>query len=247
LWGDLFHALTHPFSPRKNHHQQRQNELHSCIIEVETWDVFEQWAELPIEARGAEPALERSLRVAHLLQTLAVARRVFEEIKVIREDILGVYRFAGPRSPRIEIYWMAQALFAAAFGVRIEDLTVVTLAHELAHAYSHLGRDIDGGAWGDFGFGQSDLDVVEGLAQHFADVVTARLGMRAPGAHAAYQKLLEHQSGPYRAHETWFDRIPGQHGEIVRFAMLQARTRGTVTDSEWRNLLSKTHKDLAKR
>ncbi len=70
---------------------------------------------------------------------MAVARKVFDEIKEIREDILGVYSFAGPRSPRIEIYWMAQALFAAAFGLRIEDLTVVTLCHELTHAYTHLG------------------------------------------------------------------------------------------------------------
>ena len=60
-------------------------------------------------------------------RTMAVARKVFDEIKEIREDILDVYSFAGPRSPPIEIYWMAQALFAAAFGLRIEDLTVVTL------------------------------------------------------------------------------------------------------------------------
>ena len=33
----------------------------------------------------------------------------------------------------IEIYWMANALIAGALGVRLEDLAVVTLAHELAH------------------------------------------------------------------------------------------------------------------
>ena len=63
---------------------------------------------------------------------------------------------------------MAQALFAAAFDVRIEDLTVVTLAHELAHAYTHLGRDIDGAAWRDPGFGLSDRDVLEGGATFVA-------------------------------------------------------------------------------
>jgi len=212
-----------------------------------SWDEFEQWSELPGEAKGSGPALEQSVRVAHLLQTLAVAREVFEEIKIIREDILGVYRFGGGRPPRIEIYWMAQALFAAAFGLRIEDLTVVTLSHELAHAYSHLGRDIDGAAWDDQAFADSDADVKEGLAQHYTAVVTERLAARAPSAHSAYSKLLEHQSGSYLAHQTWFRKPPTQLGEIVRFAMLQARTRGKATDADWRALLSKTGQDLSKR
>jgi hypothetical protein len=64
---------------------------------------------------------------------------VIDKIKEIEEDILGVYIFSGPRTPRIEIYWLAQALVAAMIGARIEDLTVVTLAHELAHAYTHVG------------------------------------------------------------------------------------------------------------
>lgn len=212
-----------------------------------SWDAFENWTLLPDEARGSQGALERSLRIAHILQTLAVTREVFAEIKEIREDILGAYYFVGPRSPRIEIYWMAQALFAAAFGLRIEDLTIVTLAHELAHAYTHVGRDIDGSAWRDLGFAQSDSAVVEGLAQHYTAVVTGRVSVRAPGAQNAYEVLLQHQSEAYLAHDSWFEKSVRQRGEIVRFAMLQARTRGKVTDQDWRALLIKTHEDLAKR
>ena len=33
------------------------------------------------------------------------------------------------------------------YGFDVEALTYVVLAHELAHAYTHLGRDIDGNAW----------------------------------------------------------------------------------------------------
>lgn len=214
---------------------------------IETWDEFEQWPQLPPLARGAGESLVRSQQVAHALQTLVVARKVFDEIKEIREDILGVYRFSGPRSPRIEIYWMAQALFAAAFGLRIEDLTVVTLAHELAHAYTHVGRDIDGTAWGDSGFAESEASVVEGLAQHYAGVVTERLATRAPDAYSAYKTLLRHQSGPYLAHEDWFEESTARRGEIVRFAMLQARNRGKVTDADWRSLMNKTRQDLTKK
>ncbi len=81
---------------------------------------------------------------------------------------------------------MAHALFAGAFGLRIEDLAVVTLAHELSHAYTHVGRDIDGGTWRDPGFRQSDLAVVEGLAQFYTAAVAQKLAMRAPGVFPAH-------------------------------------------------------------
>jgi hypothetical protein len=213
---------------------------------LETWDGFERWQHLPPVARGSRPALESSLEVARLLQHLATAKEVLEEIRVIREDILGAYHYPTGRPPRIEIYWMAQALFAAAFGVRIEDLTVVTLSHELAHAYTHLGRDIDGTAWDRVAFATSDADVKEGLAQHYTAIVTSRLITRAPNAHSTYQTLLKHQSGPYLAHGTWFEEGAPRRGEVVRFAMLQARTRGTVKDADWRSLITKTRNDLKK-
>ena len=128
------------------------------------WGDFENWNALTAEAKQSRPALLRTRDVTHLLQTLAITRAVIDEIKEIREDILGAYRFTGPRTPRIEIYWMAQALIAAMIGSRIEDLTVVTLTHELAHAYTHVGRDIDGHYWDTNGFAATHLDICEGLA-----------------------------------------------------------------------------------
>jgi hypothetical protein len=213
---------------------------------LQQWDDFERWVGLPDVAKGSAPALERSVRVASALQTLAATRKVFQDLKEIQEDVLGAYHF-GPRGSHIEIYWMAQALFAAAFGVRIEDLTVVTLAHELAHAYTHIGRDIDGDAWRDPGFAQTEKAVVEGLAQYYTAVVTERLRARAPEAFDTYRRLLEHQSAPYRAHESWFKKASVRRAEILRFAMLQARSRGKITDAEWRGILEQTEKDLTVR
>ena len=82
---------------------------------LEHWQAFESWPSLPNVAKGTATALDRSLEVAIALQTLPAARRVFEEIKEINEDILGTYYFANGGS-HIEIYWMAQALFAAVSG-----------------------------------------------------------------------------------------------------------------------------------
>jgi hypothetical protein len=212
---------------------------------VANWDEFEQWLELPDSVKGSKPALEKSIEVAKALQTLAVTKKVFEQLKEIKEDILGVYRFGDAKGPRVEIFWMAHALFAGAFGLRIEDLTIVTLAHELSHAYTHIGRDIDGKAWVEPGFGDSDLTVVEGLAQFYTHAVAEKLTIRAPGVHQAFTKLLEFQSALYKEHKKWLEDSPAQRGESVRFAMLRARCLGKVTNEDWLNMLTETKKTLS--
>ena len=80
------------------------------------WGEFERWLSLPEVAKGSKPSLERAAQVALAMQNLAVARKVFDEIKKIREDILGLYRL---HDSSVDIYWMAQALIAAMIGVRI--------------------------------------------------------------------------------------------------------------------------------
>jgi hypothetical protein len=208
------------------------------------WPEFEQWLDLPAVAKGSEPALTRTHEVAVALQSLAVTKKVLDELREIHEDILGVYRFANRLAPAIEIYWMANALVAGALGVRIEDLAVVTLAHELAHGYTHQGRDIDGLSWEDAGFAQSALEVKEGLAQFYTAVVAEKLASRAPAVHAAYDRLLELQTGPYLVHKKWLDGAPKQRGETVRFVLLQARNLGVVTHDRWTVLLTETSQRL---
>jgi len=208
------------------------------------WPEFEQWLDLPDVAKASEPALTRTRDVAAALQSLAVTKKVLDELKEIHEDILGVYRFASRIGAFIEIYWMANALVAGALGVRIEDLAVVTLAHELAHGYTHQGRDIDGLSWKDDGFAGSALEVKEGLAQFYTAVVAEKLGPRAPAVHSAYLKLLELQTGPYLVHTKWLDGTPKQRGETVRFVLLQARNYGVVTHEKWSALLTETGQRL---
>jgi hypothetical protein len=83
------------------------------------------------------PAAARSLQelLAGLKKT-----QLQNKIAEIHEDVLGAYFF---RRPEIQLYWMAIALVSTSLGVDAESLALVVLLHELAHAYSHLGRDID--------------------------------------------------------------------------------------------------------
>lgn len=142
----------------------------------------------------------------------------------IEEDTLGAYFF---KKNRIEIYWVAIGIYAAQLGVSVEGLTLVTLAHELAHAYTHLGKDIDGIEWHTEDFANTDLYIAEGLAQFYTRAICRKLDQRMPSALQAFETLLKHQSHIYQDFQTWAERSRHQ-GEVVRFSMIQCRTMGTT-------------------
>ena len=149
---------------------------------------------------------------------------LLKKLTEINEDVLGAYFF---HEKRIDLYWMPIALFASLLGVRVEALTVVVTAHELAHAYSHLGRDIDGLRWDTAKFEKAEAGIVEGLAQFYTSIVCQKLELRYPAALEAYEKLLERQGGAYVVHKGWAAQHPSR-GEVVRISMIKCRTRGQV-------------------
>lgn len=213
---------------------------------LQSWEQFETWTSLPEAAKDGRPALDRALAITHSLQQAALAKKVMEQIQAIHDDILGVYRFSPGQGSAVDLYWLPIALGAAMLDVRIEDLTVVVLIHELAHGYTHIGRDIDGACWSDIGFGESELDVTEGLAQFYTEVVSERLASRTPNLLSAYQALLKLQSGPYLAHKDWIKGSSRQMGETVRFTLIAARSQGRVLYNQWRHLLADTKQNLMK-
>lgn len=210
---------------------------------LKEWEELEQWPQLPESAKNGQPTLEGSLDIALAVQHAAEAENVRNKIGQIHKDILGVYRFSkGP--PSVDLFWMPIAMVAAMQEVAIEDLTVVVLIHELAHGYTHLGRDIDGTRWEDDGFAKSDLEVTEGLAQFYTEVVSERLMTRTPGVLAAYHALLKLQSGPYCVHREWLSGDRVRMGETIRFTLIAARRYGQVGYDMWRNIMESTARRL---
>ncbi|MBB3205481.1 hypothetical protein FHS27_001281 [Rhodopirellula rubra] len=209
------------------------------------WEELQNWEKLPKKWQSSERSLTRSRDLGLFLQKLAIAEKVRKEIKGISEDILGAY-FYGSES-KIEIYWIAIAMTAAMADVRIEDLTIVVLIHELAHGYTHLGKDIDGGEWQTDGFLGSDAEVKEGLAQFYTHAITESLALRTPGPRLAYEAFLEMQGGPYLAHLKWLKQHPNRTGEIVRFTMVAARSGGEVKHVEWLKQMRKSGSSLGKK
>jgi hypothetical protein len=154
----------------------------------------------------------------------------------VDEDVLGVYEYGridGFPESSIELYWAVIGVCAGWLGASVEDLAVVVLIHELAHAYTHLGRDIDGLRWASDAFNESNRALTEGLAQYYTARVCRRLTVQLPGCRAAYEMLLPRQPRAYQAHLPWLaDCTP----EEVRYAMLAVRreARALLEDFEVR-------------
>jgi hypothetical protein len=163
-----------------------------------------------------------TVQVRAMLDELSQAAKkeaLLRQFGNIREDVLGAYFF---HLRFVNLYWMAIGFIAGVLNLPVEALTVVVAAHELAHAYSHLGKDIDGVRWNTQTFSETELGIVEGLAQYYTEIVCKAIRDRYPTALQAYQGLLKHQSGPYLAHRVW-QAEAGATGEAVRIAMIECR------------------------
>ena len=184
----------------------------------------------------------------HLLSALQRIE-IGKKLGGISEDILRAYFF---RVPEVHLYWMVIGLVAGVLGITAESLTVVVATHELAHAYSHLGRDIDGKKWETEAFARADLNIVEGIAQFYTEVVGRKLETRNPAVLPAHQKLTEIQQGPYRVHQEWAkqksagkDTLLPQAGEIVRATLVQCRSRGVDDYGMMMQIIQSASKQLA--
>ena len=163
------------------------------------------------------------------------AQQPAKQILGTEEDVLGAYFF---RIPQIRVYWIVIAVIARALGVSIEALTIVVLTHELAHAYTHLGRDTDNDRWETAHFAASDLDIIEGLAQFYTHNVCRRLLARTSAPLDAFNVLLKFQSGPYTAHLQWANSDE-RGSEIVRVSMIECRSKGITSSSEFASAIKR--------
>jgi hypothetical protein len=67
-------------------------------------------------------------------------------------------------------HWLGVGLL----GCQVEDLTIVVLVHELAHAYTQNGADIEGRRWATISFAKAETALKEGLAQYYTDRAALR-------------------------------------------------------------------------
>jgi len=139
------------------------------------------------------------------------------------------------------MYWGVIGLVSEWMGCTVEDLTIVMLAHELAHAYTQLGADIAGQRWSSSDFAAAESELKEGLAQYYTDRVLRRLERRYGGALKAYEDMLPGQPEAYRTHESW---VSDYSPEAVRRAMLEVRRWREGTLNDFNRRLATAQKEL---
>lgn len=171
------------------------------------------------------------LNVSRFLEGLIIHTDEFnliDRILAIDEDCLGAYFF---RRPEIHIYWLPIAILAQSSPVAdIESLTFIILSHELAHAYTHQGKDIDGNDWNTEQFAQCDTIIVEGIAQYYTLQLCKRMRSHSLRFEKTFNWMLEKQSEPYTRFGKWIEKNDitaksKQHGEVIRDVMMQARRK----------------------
>jgi hypothetical protein len=185
-------------------------------------------------------------RVQYMLQrviALLEERNFAAQFRAIDQDVLGAYFF---HYPEVRIYWVVISLMARFLNVSVEGLTIAVLTHELAHAYTHLGRDVDGSRWETAAFAQTELYIVEGLAQFYTDQICRKLMVRATEPHEAFKALRELQPAPYQDYQQWSDIGDHHVGEVVRFAMVACRTRQILTYRDFRHDLEQARKQVGR-
>ena len=190
--------------------------------------------------------------VTELARRLLAEAEKFDLLKwmlEVNEDILGIYRYSPVSGQRlrsgmegeIELYWGVIGLVDRLLGCGVEALTLVVLAHELGHAYTHLGFDIDGERWTNEDFAKSERGLKEGLAQYYTARVCAAFARFEPSFEKAYEALLVAQPDDYQTHVPW---LKNQKPEEVRLSMLETRRKSLLKLADFNELLSSAKKSL---
>lgn len=178
---------------------------------------FMNSAEYEQQSLFADDTISKLCRLVDTLEE----KHALQRVCAIEEDVLGAYFL---QSNMIEIYWMPITIVSRLAGVSAEALTVVVMAHELAHAYTHVGQDIDGNRWETTAMCKAELRIVEGIAQHYTAVACDKLAIKFPDAKYAYENLVKLQPESYRVHLAWKDQYQNL-GEVVRTTMMATRAK----------------------
>ncbi|MBN2565028.1 MAG: hypothetical protein JXB46_04900 [Candidatus Eisenbacteria bacterium] len=206
----------------------------------------------PSEAPGREGA-EWLSSVAHWAEQLLEILNNSDPLKrvlEVEEDILGVYKcWPDPlgedewsvNRASICIHWAVVGLVAEWMGCEVEDLTLIVLTHELAHAYTQLGADIEDRRWPASRFDQAETGLKEGLAQYYTQRVLERLEERHPRAIEVFHAMSGKQPEVYQVHIPW---IENRSPESVRRAMLEVRRWQEGRLERFERWLEEAHADL---
>jgi hypothetical protein len=188
---------------------------------------------LPDTSKGVEAIGVSRAFISEIL-TRSVEKEILDRFRTINEDVLGAYWIY---PSKIQIYWMPLAIFAPLLRVPLVTLTVAVLCHELVHAYTHRGADLNRQSWPTDLFIATDTYVKEGLAQYYTEKIMKELGGRLPDALAVFLAKTARQASPYTTKIGWATRGNRARrrrvGPCGSFATRSHRCSGTTNSSNY--------------
>lgn len=148
-------------------------------------------------------------------------------------DSFGQYHYDGKR-PYVSINILYCIIFCQQHNLNLYSFVLSTYVHELAHLYTHLGKDKDGKIWENFN--QVNNTILEGLAQYYSYEYSKEIGGQSD---FETESDLTDDTGKYL-----FSNMYREYKHYAKFsrqqvytAMIFARRNGITDKKEFRNLL----------
>lgn len=149
-------------------------------------------------------------------------------------DLFGSYVY---KDQHVELFYMPLLIFCKFFEVDLQWAIVVVLAHELAHAYHHAGKDNDGRSWTTMP--QAHLWVKEGLAEYYTEQFVLKHEHLYPALRKAFDGLLKGSGDEYKSYLEWKDLYTL---EQVKLALAMVRRHDVRTYDGFKEKLAEAKK-----
>ncbi|OGU58703.1 MAG: hypothetical protein A2X64_00015 [Ignavibacteria bacterium GWF2_33_9] len=181
-------------------------------------------------------SIRETIEYYDFLINLVNETNIKQEIEKLKFHLLGSFN---PLENKVYINWFGILLASIFYEGSVEDFTIMSLIHELSHAYTKIGFDKDGNHWINETFENSDIKIKEGFAQQYCELIIE----------SNFEELMKlfidfsiNESRLYIEYRTWFDAKEKHKVEKVRSLLIQTRTQQITSYNEFIILLENTKK-----
>lgn len=185
---------------------------------------------------------KESKQFSNEIEYLKDLKRKIEEEGIIKKilqytpDILGEYF---PNDKSIKIYWIGIGLLHNFTGIKIEDIVIITLLHELAHAYTMDGFDKDGNLWEPEILRNMEPIISECFAQIYTDLIIKE---NFKYLEENFNIILLRLKEEYTIYKELFILKEDNKFENLREILIKTRNMKMTAFSEFESLLNENKK-----
>jgi hypothetical protein len=161
-------------------------------------------------------------------------RKLFENYNEKLQSPFGIYKMD---NGNIEVYLLPIIIYCQTKNIDFETFFIITLSHELAHLYTHLGLDKDNELWDNFV--NTDNYILEGLAQYYTREFINSIEEKIPDAKAIFKQLEENLSDCYTWYRNWNSSL-----EQTYFSFIETRRNNIIEHGEFLGIIENSKRRI---